>query len=31
MAALLARSCLSALCFLALPALAQPPSLGFGE
>ncbi|KKD57280.1 hypothetical protein VM57_10850 [Stenotrophomonas maltophilia] len=31
MAALLARSCLSALYFLALPALAQDASFGFGE
>lgn len=31
MAALLARSCLSALYFLALPALAQDASSGFGE
>lgn len=31
MAALLARSCLSAMCFLALPALAQDASFGFGE
>lgn len=31
MAALPARSCLSALCFLALPALAQDASFGFGE
>lgn len=31
MAALLARSCLSALCCLALPALAQDASFGFGE
>ncbi len=31
MAALLARGCLSALYFLALPALAQDASFGFGE
>jgi hypothetical protein len=31
MAAVLARTCLSALCCLALPALAQDASFGFGE
>ncbi|KOQ79765.1 hypothetical protein ABW45_00080 [Stenotrophomonas maltophilia] len=31
MAAVLARTCLLTLCFLALPALAQDASFGFGE